>query len=126
MIAMRGLILLVPVLLIGCAEDYPFPGGPSHTCGANFWVLEIKEIDTALGVVKAKTGRDYEPPGGYGGESVEAINSFRVRDLLLLFNTHQLKVGETYHFSSSCGSPYLELYTAETKAKVENKIKDYK
>src|SRR6185436_5682457 len=125
MIAMRSLILLVPVLLIGCAYS-PIPGGPSPTCGANFWVLELTGIDLERGVVKVKTGRDYDPPGGYGGESKDEEYFPRVRELKLLVETKQLIVGQTYHFSSSCGSPYLELYTSETQKKEGDKIKDWK
>jgi hypothetical protein len=116
MITLRSLVLLVPVLLVGCATGCPLPGHPSPINERCFYVLKVTHIDAASNEVKARMGR-----GGY--ETNEEF-SFRVKDIDKLVATNQLKVGDDKHiFGSLSGSPYLELYTTETQKKVIDELK---
>jgi len=132
MITLRGLVFLVPALLVGCATGCPDPGGPSSVNERCFYTLKVTQIDAAANEVKAKAGRFYDmnilssEKIGYGEESKESEFSFRVKDIDKLVNTNQLKTDNVYIFSSSSGSPYLELYTLGTNKKVMQYLKQNK
>lgn len=129
MSSLRGLVLLVPVLLFGCATGCPPPGYPSSINERCFYMLKVTHVGAANNEVKAKAGRFYEKnilsseKIGYGEESKDDEFSFRVKDIDKLVNTNQLKADNVYIFSSSSGSPYLELYTSETQRKVMEDLK---
>lgn len=133
MITMRGLVLLVPVLLIGCTTGCPPPGSPSSINQRCFYVLKVTHVDAANNEVKAKAGRFYttgifsSETIGYAEGSKDEEFSFRVTDVDKLVNTNQLNAdNNVYAFSSFSGSPYLELYTSETTRKVIQYLKDNK
>ncbi len=132
MITLRGLVLLVPVLLVGCVTGCPEPGGPSSVNERCFYTLKVTHIDAASNEVKARAGRLYEKSIlssekiGYGEESKEEEFSFRVKDIDKLVSTNQLKTDNVYIFSSFSGSPYLEFYTAGTNKKVMQYLKQNK
>lgn len=92
-------------------------------------MLKVTHVGAANNEVKAKAGRFYEKnilsseKIGYGEESKDDEFSFRVKDIDKLVNTNQLKADNVYIFSSSSGSPYLELYTSETQRKVMEDLK---
>lgn len=133
MMTLRCLVLLTPVLLVGCATGCPPPGYPSSVNERCFYTLKVTHVDAANNEVKAKAGRFYDTNFlssekiGYGEESKDDEFTFRVKDIDKLVATNQLKAGdEKYMFTSHSGSPYLELYTSTTAKKVMQYLKENK
>ena len=128
MITMRGLVLLVPVLLVGCATACPEPGYPSPINERCTYRLRVTHVDAASNVVKATSGRSYaksyfsSETTGYGKEGTDGEFSFRVKDIDKLVNTGQLKADKVYIFTSSSGSAYLELYTSDADKKATQEL----
>src|SRR5215510_5302229 len=97
MITLKGLVCLVPVLLVGCATQCPPPGYPSPINERCFYTLKVTHVDAASNEVKAKAGRFYDKSMissekiSYGDESKDDEFSFRVKDIDKLVNTNQLK-----------------------------------
>jgi hypothetical protein len=132
MITLRGLVLLVPVILVGCASGCPSPGYPSPINERCVYTLKVTHVDAAKNEVRAKAGRSYDKnilsseKIGYGDESKDDEFSFRVKDIDKLVSTNQLQADNVYLFSSFSGSAYLELYTPATAKKVMQYLKENK
>ena len=139
MITLRGLIFLVPVLLIGCATGCPPPGELSGTLQRCFYVLQVTKIDPTKKEVTAIThpnrvmeNEEYDYYGGPKGDEF----TFKVPDFDSLtapggplqaqpVGTPNPKV---YVFSSISDSVTLELLPEATVTKLLNgkRIKNFK
>lgn len=139
MITMRGLILLAPVLLSGCATACPALGELSGTLQRCFYVVQVIGIDPTKKEVTAITHpsrvRENEEYDYYGGPKGDEF-TFKVTDFdILTAPGGQLQaqaVGtpnpKVYLFTSISDSVTVELLPETTVAKLLNgkRIKNFK
>ena len=139
MIRLKGLIFLVPVLLIGCATPCPAPGELSGTLQRCFYVLQVIKIDSAKKEVTAITHpskvKENEDDDYYGGPKGDQF-TFKVPDFDSLTGPGgQLQpqpVGtpnpKVYLFSSISDSVSLELLPEATVTKLitGKKLRDFR
>jgi hypothetical protein len=146
-ITLRGLIVLVPVLLVACAtiqelrEPCPPPGEPSGTLQRCFYVLQVTKIDPIKKEVTAIThprktitieDEEYDYYGGPKGD----VFTFKVKDFDILTapggRLEAQPIGtadpRVHLFISESDSATLEAYPEATVTKLlkAKKLKNFK
>jgi hypothetical protein len=129
MIALRGFVLFVSVLLIGCAtalnqntdQPCPGPGLPSAYLQRCTYVLQVLEVDIVHNEVKAvihpmRKHPDDESAPRYGDGGRDEVFSFRVVDIEHV-KDQLMDKNKAQIFSGISGSSSLELMTEATRDK---------
>jgi len=139
MFTARGLIVLLPLLFVGCATSCPPPGELSGTLQRCFYVLQVTKVDPVKKEVTAVTHPNKTIEGEeddyYGGPKGDVF-TFKVKDFdILTAPGGQLEaqpVGtpnpKVHLFSGVSDSVTLEALPEATVAKLlkGKKIKDFK